>query len=209
MAVAALQSLEVSGLSCVRAGRLVFRGLGFRVRAGQALTVEGPNGSGKTSLLRMIAGFLPQESGTIRIDMVHGQPAVAREERSIRIGWLGHQDGAKAQMTPGEILGFHAQLYGVPVSGAAQALQRVGLARASDIPVQHLSAGQRKRLALARLELSGRPLWLLDEPLSSLDADGRALAALLVRDHCARGGIAIIATHEPLDLECERLSLAA
>ncbi len=188
---------------------MVFRGLGFRLRAGQALTVEGPNGSGKTSLLRVIAGFLRPEEGAIRLEMKDGQPVAAREERSAFIGWLGHQDGVKAQMTPREILRFHAQLYGVRQPDVGAALNLVALARVADLPVQYLSAGQKKRLALARLKLSDRPLWLLDEPLSALDAAGRALAAGLVRGHCAEGGMAIIATHEPLELETEKLLLAA
>jgi heme exporter protein A len=199
----ALHSLAVEDLACVRGGRLVFRGLNFRCAAGAALSVEGANGAGKTSLLRLLAGFLAPASGTIHLgDVSDG------EERGKFVGWLGHHDGTKPQLTPAETLRFFAHLHGVDVDTDA-ALQSVGLARARDLPCQYLSAGQKKRLALARLKTSGRPLWLLDEPLAALDTDGKALLRDMIAAHCASGGIAIAATHEPLGLDCTRLVLGA
>ncbi len=196
-------ALTVSKLACIRGQRVLFRDLSFRVEPGQALSLEGPNGAGKTSLLRMIAGFIAPAAGTIALGKVE-EP----EERGRRIGWLGHHDAAKPQLSPREVLAFFARLYRSDADIVA-ALGDVGLASLADLPCQYLSAGQKKRLALARLKLSRRPLWLLDEPLAALDADGKGRAAGLVRTHCLAGGIAIAATHEPLGIACERLMLGA
>jgi len=192
--------LAVEDVTGLRGGRVLFRNLSFRVGAGSALSLEGANGTGKTSLLRMLAGLLAPASGAIRF----GQVSEA-EERGKFVGWLGHHDALKAQMTVAETLAFFARLHGGGETGPA--MEAAGLSRLAGLPGQYLSAGQKKRVALARLKLSGRPLWLMDEPLASLDGAGKALAAALVRDHCAGGGIAVIATHEPLGLECERLAL--
>jgi heme exporter protein A len=203
--LSALQFLEASSLTCLRGGRVVFRDLHLRVESGQVLSLEGPNGAGKTSLLRMIAGFLAPVAGTIRL-RGEGSDVTDHEERGKFIGWLGHHDAAKPQLTPRETLAFFSRLYGV--AGAIdEALDIVGLSRARDLPCQYLSAGQKKRLALARLKLSRRPLWLLDEPLAALDTNGKELAADLVKAHCAAGGIAIAATHEPLGVDGARLQL--
>ena len=196
-------NLTVENLMGIRGQRVLFRGLSFRVSAGTVLSLEGPNGVGKTSLLRMIAGFLAPATGTIALDDVSDA-----EERGKRIGWLGHQDAAKPQLTPHEVLTFFARLYGADADVEA-ALARVGLAKIAALPCQYLSAGQKKRLALARLVLLARPLWLLDEPLSSLDADGRARAVELITAHVAQGGIAVAATHELLGVAGERLTLSA
>lgn len=199
----ALDAVEAENLTCVRGGRPVFRGLNFRCEAGGALSLEGPNGSGKTSLLRILAGLLAPESGRIRFGQV-----VDREERRQLAGWLGHHDGLKPQLTPAESLRFFAQLYGAAGAGISALLEAVGLSRAADLPCQYLSAGQRRRLALARLMLCGRPLWLLDEPFASLDGAGKALLLEGLREHLARGGLAVIATHDPLPLDAARLPLA-
>jgi len=199
----AIISIETESLTCVRGGRPVFRDLSFRADSGTALSIEGPNGAGKTSLLRMLAGFLAPASGTIRL----GADVVDGEERGKFVGWLGHHDAVKPQLTPRETLRFFADLHGVRAD-VDDALQSVGLSRARDLPCQYLSAGQKKRLALARLKTSGRPLWLLDEPLAALDAQGKTLLRDSVIAHCAGGGIAIAATHEPLGLDCARLVLA-
>jgi heme exporter protein A len=193
-------SLDSKNLTGIRGGRVLFRDLSFRVEAGRALCVEGANGAGKTSLLRMLAGFLAPASGTIRFG-----DAGDGEERGKRVGWLGHHDAVKPQMSVRETLAFFARLYDGEMGDA---LDAVGLARLADLPGQYLSAGQKKRVALARLKISGRPLWLMDEPLASLDAAGKRIAADLVTAHCAGGGIAVIATHEPLGIDCERLVLA-
>ena len=174
--------------------------------AGQALAIEGPNGAGKTSLLRMLAGLLAPASGIIRI-RIGGAEIEDGEERGKLAGWLGHADAVKPQMTVRETLSFFARLYG-SAPAVDEALDRLGLARLADLPGQYLSAGQKKRVALARLALCARPLWLMDEPLAALDGAGKRVVADLVASHCTDGGIAIVATHEPLGLDCRRLVLA-
>jgi heme exporter protein A len=200
-----MDAVEARALSCIRGGRLVFRDLDFTVGCGEALSLEGPNGAGKSSALRLIAGLLPPASGEIRFRK--DAAAVSDpEERGRFVGWLGHADGLKAQMTVGENAAFAGALYGAH-GDAAAALSRVGLAALSDLPVQYLSAGQRRRLGLARLLVASRPLWLLDEPLAALDRAGKALMAELIAAHCAGGGIAIAATHDPLGVDGPRLVL--
>ena len=174
------------------------------------LALEGPNGAGKTSLLRAIAGFLAPHAGSIRITTKDGKVLDSGEERAPCIGWLGHQDGAKSQMMPEESLRFFSGFYGAATSTASRtddALARTDLRRVRDLPIQFLSAGQKRRLALARLLLCARPLWLLDEPFATLDDAGKKLVAELVRAHCRDGGAAIVATHEPLGLGGPELKL--
>lgn len=202
-----MQSLIVENLTGIRGSRVLFRNLSFRVAAGQALSLEGANGAGKTSLLRMIAGFIAPAYGTIALAS-NDSVIDDAEERARRIGWLGHHDAAKPQLTPREVLNFFAGLYGSNGDIPA-ALDAVDLAAIADLPCQYLSAGQKKRLALARLKLSGRPIWLLDEPLASLDADGKSRCADMIAAHTLHGGIAIAATHETLGLSSERLMLGA
>ena len=201
-----IASVSVENLTCIRGQRTLFRELSFAVSAGQVLAIEGANGIGKTSLLRMIAGFVPPAAGTI----VFGgtREILDPEERGREVGWLGHHDGAKSQLTPAEVLIFIARLY-ESAADVNAALGAAGLARCASLPCQYLSAGQKKRLALARLGLMGRRLWLLDEPLAALDADGKKFAGDLLSAHCAGGGIALIATHEPLALASARLNLVA
>jgi heme exporter protein A len=190
----------------VRGNRALFKNLNFRIEAGRALVVEGPNGAGKTSLLRMFAGFLAPAAGRISLRSAGGETTEA-EERGKHIGWFGHQDGLKPQLTAKENLSFFTRLYGGE-SDAGTALEWAGLSRAADFPAQYLSAGQKKRLALARLKLCGRPLWLLDEPFAALDVNGKKLVEQMLGEHCASGGIAIVATHEALALGAQRLMLA-
>ncbi len=196
-------AVEADKLACMRGQRLLFRDLSFGVAAGQVLSLEGPNGAGKTSLLRMIAGFLAPAAGTIAVGTT-----IEPEARGRLIGWLGHHDAAKPQLTPREVLAFFAALHRVQADIDA-ALEAVGVSAIADLPCQYLSAGQKKRLALARLKLCGRPVWLLDEPLAALDSAGKALAAAFIAAHAKSGGIAIAATHEALGLECGRLVLGA
>jgi len=204
--MAVLSLVEVQDLACERGGRRVFRNLSFAVATGQTMTLEGANGAGKTSALRILAGLLPQAEGEVRVHMSAGYVVSESEERARLSGWVGHYDGIKGQLTVKENAEFFAALHGsrVAVGGI---LDRVGLARIADLPAQYLSAGQRRRLGLARLILSARPLWLLDEPLSSLDAAGRRLTAELIGEHCDSGGIAIVATHETLGLDATRFFL--
>jgi heme exporter protein A len=130
------------------------------------------------------------------------------EERAKFVGWLGHFDGLKTQLTPLENLNFFARYYRGSADTDA-ALERLGLRRVRELPVQYLSAGQKKRLAFARLLLCGRALWLLDEPLSALDAAGRALVAELIAQHCSSGGIVVAATHDAIGIACRQLRLGA
>ena len=199
-----ISSLTAEKLACERGDRRLFEGLDFRVHAGQALAVEGANGSGKTSLLRLIAGFLSPASGRILVKTVKGESDDA-EERGKLVGWLGHQDGLKPQLTVLEQLDFFAHLHAQKTEDAV--LEEVGLARQKDLPCRYLSAGQKRRLALARLLVSKRPLWLLDEPFAALDTAGQALVAHLMLRHCGEGGIIIAATHDPLGLGNESLKL--
>jgi heme exporter protein A len=201
----ALTGIEAQALTCLRGGRIVFRDVGFGVRAGQALSIEGPNGAGKTSLLRMVAGFLSPAVGAIRF-RASGSEISDADERGRYVGWLGHHNAAKPQLSPRETLSFYTRLYGGGDAIEAS-LDEAGLARAADLPCQFLSAGQKKRLLLARLKLCQRPLWLLDEPLAALDAVGKSFAASLIAAHCASGGIALIATHEALNVDCTKMML--
>jgi heme exporter protein A len=200
-------SLTAEKLACVRGDRRVFADLDFQVAAGEALVVEGPNGAGKTSLLRLIAGFLSPASGSVMLK-VDSETISDGEERGRHVGWLGHLDGIKPQLSVGEQLEFFARLYGAALAIPA-VLERVGLARQRELPCRYLSAGQKKRLGLARLIVSGRGLWLLDEPFAALDTTGRVLTAELMRAHCAAGGIVVAATHDVLGLEARSLRLEA
>jgi heme exporter protein A len=221
-----ISSLTAEKLACTRGDRKLFDGLSFRVTAGQALAVEGANGAGKTSLLRIIAGFLAPAAGRLVLKSAQTE-IIDAEERGKAVGWLGHHDGLKPQLTVREQLDFFARLYRDPLraslaqapatgtSSASRAgeadlisvLERVGLARQAELPCRYLSAGQRRRLALARLLVSERPLWLLDEPFAALDTSGQALIAQLMARHCGHGGIIIAATHDPLGLGNESLKL--
>ena len=199
-----ITSLIAEKLTCTRGERVLFSALSFRVKAGQALAVEGANGAGKTSLLRLIAGFLAPPAGRL-IVKIAGKESDDAEERGKLVGWLGHQDGLKPQLTVAEQLDFFAALYRGKADAAV--LEQVGLTRQADLPCRYLSAGQRRRLALARLLVSQRALWLLDEPFAALDTSGQRLVAHVMARHCGDGGIIIAATHEPLGLGNEILGL--
>lgn len=205
--MAVLSLVEVKDLACERGGRRIFRNVSFAAATGQAMTLEGPNGAGKTSALRILAGLMNPAMGEVKLHASAGYIVSDPEERGRLIGWIGHTDGVKAQLSVIENARFFAALYGARID-VKEVLNRVGLTRLLDVPAQYLSAGQRKRMGLARLILSNRPLWLMDEPLSSLDAAGRRLAAELIGEHCDDGGIAIIATHETLGLDATRFFLA-
>jgi heme exporter protein A len=205
-------ALTLEKLCLIRGGRVLLSGLSLQLESGAVLSLEGPNGAGKTSLLRALAGFLPPAAGAITLRSNDSVLSDA-EERGSLIGWLGHADGIKPQLTVREQAVFWASLYGHGESVAAQAgepaatLANFGLAALADVPGQRLSAGQRRRLAFARLVLLGRPLWLLDEPLSALDEAGRGRAAAAILSHVGCGGIVIAATHEPLGVPCQILTL--
>jgi heme exporter protein A len=205
--VPGLERIEADALACERGGRMIFRNVSLMVRAGEAVSLEGANGAGKTSLLRMLAGFIAPAAGRILFHR-QGAPVEDGEERGRHVGWLGHLDGVKAQLSVSENIRYAAALFGA-ADDAGAVLDRVGLKRIADLPGQYLSAGQRRRLALARLILSRRSLWLMDEPLAALDASGKRLAAELVTAHCAQGGMVIAATHDPLGVDATRFTMGA
>src|SRR5580704_16705667 len=200
-----ISSLTAENLALKRGERMLFQDVDFRVCAGQALAIEGANGVGKTSLLRLIAGFLTEAGGSLVLKTQNAE-ITDGEERGRYAAWLGHQDGLKPQLTVTEQLTFFARLYR-SVSDTGAVLEQVGLTRQGPLPCRYLSAGQRRRLALARLLLSGRPLWLLDEPFAALDVAGKGLVARLIALHCGDGGVVIAATHEELGLGNEVLKL--
>jgi heme exporter protein A len=185
-------------LACVRGGREVFTGLSFAVAAGEALAVTGPNGAGKTTLLRLIAGLLEAAAG--QLELTAGAPDTTLAEQA---HYLGHRDALKPALSVRENLDFwYAFLGGRDASAASTsaALEAVGLGPLIDLPAAYLSAGQRRRLAIARLIAAPRPLWLLDEPTAALDAASQGRLAGLMRAHLAGGGIIVAATHGPLGL---------
>ena len=190
--------VEAQDLACVRGGRSVFSDVSFRLEPGRLLAVIGPNGAGKSSLLRLIAGLLrPPAAGRIRYDGRREEEAVAH--------YLGHADALKPAMTLRETLRFWGAVYRqqgrvVLDDDIDEAAETVGVGHALDLHLVVLSAGQRRRAGLARLLLAPRPLWLLDEPTSSLDADGEALLGRLMEAHIARGGLIVAATHQPMPL---------
>jgi heme exporter protein A len=187
--------LEGRGLRCVRGGREVFSGLGFSLRGGEALAVTGRNGSGKSSLLRMIAGLLRVADGTLAL--TDGVPESTIPEQA---HYLGHQDALKPSLTVGENLGFWTRYFGGAETGGS-ALAKVGLATLVDLPAGYLSAGQRRRLSIARLLAVRRPIWLLDEPTTALDPEAQDVLAGLMRDHLGSGGMIIAAAHGPIGLD--------
>jgi heme exporter protein A len=191
--------LRVAGLCVDRGGRRVLSNISFSVASGEALVVTGRNGVGKSTLLRALAGLLPR-AGAVALEGV-GED----NEPGPRAHYLAHADGLKAALTVAENLEFWANyLGGAGGRAIPEALGAVGLAHVAAAPVAILSAGQKRRVALARLLVAHRPLWLLDEPLTALDKASREKFASVMRAHCAGGGVVVAATHEPLGLEGAR-----
>ena len=184
-------------LACIRGDRWVFSGLDFALAPGETLVLTGPNGSGKSSLLRIMAGLLPPVSGSV--EWQGADIAEDRDAHAARLHFVGHLDAVKLALTVAENLRFWAALR--PGRGEIEpALERFGLAALADLPSRFLSAGQRRRLALARIAVSAAPLWLLDEPTVALDADGVAAVRAAIREHCAGGGSCVVSTNTALDL---------
>ena len=188
--------LRGSDLTCVRGGREVFRGLAFTVEAGEALVVTGPNGAGKSSLLRMVAGLVRPQQG--RLELEGGDVELTR---GAHVHYLGHQDSLKPSLSVRENLGFWAALLGGDGTKSDVALAAVGLGGLAQLPAVYLSAGQRRRLAVARLIAVERSIWLLDEPTSTLDAAAQAMLTDLMRAHLAGRGLILVASHGPMGLD--------
>jgi heme exporter protein A len=187
--------LVCENLACSRGGREVFSGLNFRLSGGEALVVTGRNGAGKSSLLRMIAGLVAVTAGTLVLS--GGEPEASLGEQS---HYLGHLDAVKPSLSVGENLGFWTAYLGGSHL-AVEALETVGLAPLAGLPAAYLSAGQKRRLSIARLVAVSRPIWLLDEPTSALDQSAQQKLAELMRGHLAGGGMIVAAAHGPIGLD--------
>lgn len=190
--------LRAENLACQRGGREVFAGLNFALPAGEALLVTGRNGAGKSSLLRLIAGLVRVSAGKIELSGGAADSSIGEQAH-----YLGHQDAVKGSLTLAENLRFWIEFLGggKPVGAA---LEAVDLAPLADLPAAYLSAGQRRRLSIARLYAVARPLWLLDEPTTALDTASQARLAALMQEHLAGGGLIAAAAHGPIGLEGAR-----
>jgi len=187
--------LNVQNLSCRRGGRVVFRDTGFSVESGGFVLVTGVNGSGKSSLLRVLAGLLPPKSGQVQW---HGADiAEDNSAHRARLHYIGHLDAVKLSLTVREMLAYWCALRGTAQINLA-ALDAFALEKLADRPIRSLSAGQKRRLSLTRLALDTAPLWLLDEPTTALDNQSQALLIAQIARHRAGGGIVIAATHDEL-----------
>ncbi len=194
--------LSGQGVTCVRGGRQVFAGLDFAAVSGEAVAVVGRNGSGKTSLLRLIAGLLVPAGGSIAL--AGGDAELTLPEQC---HYLGHRDALKPALSVAENLTFWADFLGGERGDAAETLATVGLDHTTHLPAGFLSAGQRRRLSLARLLTVRRPVWLLDEPTNALDVAGQHMFGGLMREHLSRGGMIVAATHAPLGIEARELRI--
>lgn len=193
--------LSVRDLACARGERLLFKGMNFTVKAGELLLVQGGNGQGKTSLLRLLTGLARPEDGMV---LWCGKPINKnREDFHAQMIYLGHANGVKDDLNPVENLRFAEGLQGRPFEAAraVSILERLGLGRCLDLPCRVLSFGQRRRVALSALLLADARLWILDEPLTGLDIHAVALMEGLIRDHLTGGGMVVATTHQVLNLE--------
>jgi heme exporter protein A len=188
--------LSATEIACRRGGRDVFAGISFAVASGEALTIRGRNGAGKSSLLRVIAGLVRLEGGSVKLE---------GGDRELTLGeqahYLGHQDALKPALSVGENLQFWASFLGGGSADIGKPLAAVGLEQLVDLPAAYLSAGQRRRLSIARLLAVARPIWLLDEPTSALDDGAQQRLTGIMRDHLAAGGLILAATHGALGIE--------
>lgn len=198
-------TLQAHQLGCVRGERRLFSGLDVEVNAGDALRVVGANGSGKTSLLRILCGLAQPAEGEVRW---HGRSIrVLREEFCRHLLYLGHANGVKDDLLAWENIVVASTLSGNPVTrgDAVHALKQLGLGRAVNLPTRVLSQGQRKRVALARLQLgTSAPLWILDEPFTALDQNSVSALCAMINRHLGKGGMVIYTTHQEIDLAARR-----
>jgi heme exporter protein A len=194
--------LSGRGVGCVRGGREIFSSLDFDASSGEVLAVTGANGAGKTSLLRVIAGLLSMAAGALELHGGDDELILAEQAH-----YLGHRDPLKPSLSVLENLLFWRDFLGGAKSDAAAGLAAVGLDHAAQLPAAYLSAGQRRRLSMARLLAVRRPIWLLDEPTSALDVGGQTVFARLMTDHLAGGGLIIAATHGPLGIAARDLRI--
>jgi len=191
--------LTADNLACNRGGREVFAGLSFTLPGGEALVVTGRNGAGKSSLLRVIAGLVRAASGRLQLEGGGAEATIGEQAH-----YIGHQDAVKPSLTVHENLKFWTQYLGAGGAAIEAALEAVDLAPLTELPAAYLSAGQRRRLSIARLIAVERPLWLLDEPTSALDVPSQNRLAGLMRRHLAGGGMIVAAAHGPIGLERAR-----
>lgn len=196
-----MEAIEIEGLALRRGGRLLFEGLDLACAAGEAVALTGANGAGKTSLLRAVAGLLRPDAGEIRF-----RPEA---EPQGLVHLAGHQDGLKPARTAREELAFWSRWAGGSRASVQAAAERLGLVPLLDLEVRRLSAGQRRRLALARLVAAPRPVWLLDEPAAPLDAAWRGRLGELIAEHLAAGGLVLAAVHDPLPVPAREARIGA
>jgi len=194
--------LSATDLACRRGGREVFAGVSFSVAGGESLTIRGRNGAGKSSLLRMAVGLVRIAGG--RLALEGGDPELTIGEQA---HYLGHLDALKPSLSVEENLRFWSDFLGAAAVDLGEPLRAVGLDALADLPAAYLSAGQRRRLSIARLLAVRRPIWLLDEATNALDAAGQNIFAALMNDHLARGGLIVAATHVPLGIATRELRI--
>ena len=195
-----LSQLEVSGLECIRQDIILFQDISFKLQSGDLLQVDGLNGSGKSSLLRILAGLMQQNAG--KISWQREEISTCRYEYQQELSYIGHLNGVKDALTALENLQVMVALAGskseITLSHALDQLELTGM---ETVPLSRMSAGQKRRVALARLLVTKAAIWLLDEPFTSLDASGKLIIERLITEHCARGGIIIFSTHQPMEIE--------
>ena len=190
--------LSAENITLFRGDRCLFRDVSFALESGEALVLEGANGSGKTSLMKAIVGMLDLESGVVSWNDVPVNKQ--RQEFHGSLVWLAHRVGLKADLTLVENLRFEAALRPQTTTDMEPVLERLGISRLKPLPLPSLSAGQQRRVALARMLLADVPLWLMDEPFTNLDREGRALVMELVEEHLAAGGMCVMAAHQDVDI---------
>ena len=191
--------LSARNLTLIRGESCLFQGLEFTLNRGELLLLEGQNGSGKTSLMRAIAGMLTLETGEIFWNDV--PVSAQRQEFHGALVWLAHRTGLKGDLTLVENLRFEGSLRRQADVDPASIFERLGISRLKRLPLRSLSAGQQRRVALARMLMADVPLWLMDEPFTNLDREGRALVLRLVKEHLGTGGMCVMAAHQDIDID--------